>query len=157
MTQANASSVTQADSGRPALAGLPLGLVLGIGATLLGAVLWGVIAYFTDTVYFIIPLGVGFAVASALLLPFKKTNIGLALLMLVPCVVLTVISALLGDYIYYTLVYAREASVAIPESASLVAKNFVAIATDSPDTVKSVGLAAIGALLGLFNAARATR
>ena len=157
MSQSTAVPVPQSNSGRSVLAALPLGLALGIGAMVIGAALWGVIAYFTDTVYFIIPVGVGFAVASALLLPFKRANFGLALVMLVPCVALTVISALLGDYIYYTLVYAREASVAIPESASLVAKNFVAIATDSPDTVKSVGLAAIGALLGLFNAVRAAK
>lgn len=65
-----------------------------------------------------------------------------------------VASALPGDSFYYTLGYAHEATVALPESASLIAQNFVEIATASPDTVKSIGLAAIGALLGLSHAAR---
>ena len=130
------------------------GLALGLVVVVVGAVIWGVIAHFTDTVYFIIPLAVGFAVASALLLPFKHKPVLLAALLFVLCVVLTVMSALLGDYVYYTLGYAREASISLTESAATIAQHFVEIATDSPDTVKSVGLAAIGALLGFINAMR---
>ncbi len=154
MSQSISSPTIQSNTTGRSLAALPLGLGLGVVAMLIGAVLWGVIAYFTDTVYFIIPLGVGFVVASALLLPFKKKSFILAVVMFVPSAVLTIASALLGDYIYYTLVYAREATLAIPDSAALIAQNFVAIATDSPDTAKSIGLAAVGALLGLINAAR---
>ena len=130
------------------------GLALGLVVVVIGAVIWGVIAHFTDTVYFIIPLAVGFAVASALLLPFKRKPILLAALLFVLCAVLTVISALLGDYVYYTLGYAKEATIPLTESAATIAKHFVEIATDSPDTIKSVGLAAIGALLGFINAMR---
>ena len=154
MSQTISSPTVESTATNRSWAALPLGLGLGVVAMLIGAVLWGVIAYFTDTVYFIIPLGVGFAVASALLLPFKKKSFILAVVMFVPSAVLTIASALLGDYIYYTLVYAREATMAIPDSAALIAQNFVAIATDSPDTAQSIGLAAIGALLGLINAAR---
>jgi hypothetical protein len=136
------------------MASLVAGPALGLVVVLIGAVVWGVIAYFTDTVYFIIPLAVGFAVASALLLPFKHKPILLAALLFVLCVVLTMMSALLGDYVYYTLVYARDAATSLPESATMIAQHFVEIATDSPDTVKSVGLAAIGALLGFINAMR---
>ncbi len=154
MSQAISSPTVESTATNRSWAALPLGLGLGVVAMLIGAVLWGVIAYFTDTVYFIIPLGVGFAVASALLLPFKKKLFILAVVMFVPSAVLTIASALLGDYIYYTLVYAREATMAIPDSAALIAQNFVAIATDSPDTAQSIGLAAVGALLGLINATR---
>lgn len=154
MSDITASPAIQSDTSTRSWSALPLGLGLGVLAMLVGAVLWGVIAYFTDTVYFIIPLGVGFVVASALFLPFKQKSIGLAIVLFVPSAILTIASALLGDYLYYTLVYAREATVALPESASLIAQNFVEIATESPDTVKSIGLAALGALLGLINAAR---
>ncbi|MBP7688091.1 MAG: hypothetical protein KA765_09290 [Thermoflexales bacterium] len=154
MSQVTSSPAIQSESTGRSWAALPLGLGLGVVAMIIGAVLWGGIAYFTDTVYFIIPLGVGFAVASALLLPFKQKSFFLAVVMFVPSAVLTIASALLGDYIYYTLVYAREATMAIPASAALIAQNFVAIATESPDTAQSIGLAAVGALLGLINAAR---
>ncbi len=154
MSDLTAAPAIQSETSTRAWSALPLGLGLGVLAMLIGAVVWGVIAYFTDTVYFIIPLGVGFVVASALLLPFKKKSIGLVIVLFVPSALLTIASALLGDYIYYTLVYAREATVAVPESASFIAQNFVEIARESPDTVKSIGLAAVGALLGLINAAR---
>jgi len=154
MSEITASSTLQSETTSRSWSALPLGLGLGVLAMLIGAVLWGVIAYFTDTVYFIIPLGIGFTVASALLLPFKKKSIGLVVILFVPSALLTIASALLGDYLYYTLVYAREAAVALPESASFIARNFVEIATESPDTAKSIGLAAVGALLGLINAVR---
>jgi hypothetical protein len=154
MSNISTLSVQESRSTGSPVASMVAGLGLGLVAVIIGAVVWGVIAHFTDTVYFIIPLGVGFVVASALLLPFKRKPILLAIPLFVLCVVLTVMSALLGDYVYYTLGYAKEASVSLPESAATIAKHFVEIATDSPDTVKSVGLAAIGALLGFINAMR---
>jgi len=141
---------------RAPLSGLKLllGLGLALAAALVGAGVWGVVAAKTETVYFLIPIGVGFVVASALFLPFNEVNVPLGALLFVLCLALTVTSALLGDYLFYSLALAEEFDASLLDAARVVAENFVEIVTEMRETLGSVGLAALGALVGFGNAVR---
>src|SRR5687768_17322563 len=73
------------------------------GAVVAGALGWGLLAYLTDSVFVLAAIVIGFIVAFAITFPFKRISIPLAFLLFFPTAALTVLTVILGDYIYYTL------------------------------------------------------
>ncbi len=92
----------------------PNGLVLGIGAALLGGVAWGVVAYAINYIFLYGAILIGYVVAAAVLKGTGKvTRFGQVL---IP--VLTVASVLSGDAIFYTLIVMKDRH--IPFSGQLL-------------------------------------
>ncbi len=128
-------------------------LLWGIIAALICGIIWGVVCYFTNTNYFWLAIVIGFIVSIAASSAFKKLNFGIALLLLIPCLVLTVASVALGDFLYYTLGWAKEAQLPIMQSAREVAEAFIEVET-SKEGAPSLLLGALGAIFGFFRAVR---
>ena len=117
------------------------GCGLSIGGLLVGALLWGVIAYFTESVFFAIPIGVGFAITAGLFLPFKRVPWYLALLLFFPSLILTVASVMLGDYVFYVLMAAKDNNVRkviFASSSSVYGDTFVSAGTVMQASVRSL-------------------
>lgn len=139
---------------RPFLIRASLGALISIGVLLVGALIWGVVSFATDSVYFFIPILVGFAITAGLFYPFKRVSFLVGLALFLPCIVLTVVSALLGDCLYYTLILANEYDLNVGEAAVEVALNLEYLLIEGSDTGMSVVLSIIGAILGFIRAVR---
>ncbi|HYL84915.1 MAG TPA: hypothetical protein VE263_11820 [Candidatus Angelobacter sp.] len=86
----------------------PNGLVLGVGAALLGGIAWGVVAYAINRIFLYGAILIGYFVAAGVIKGTKKvTRFGQVL---VP--ILTVASVLFGDAIFYTLEIMKSEKVA---------------------------------------------
>lgn len=85
----------------------PNGLVLGIGAALLGGIAWGVVAYAINRIFLYGAILIGYFVAGGVIKGTRKvTPFGQVI---VP--ILTVASVLFGDAIFYTLVVMKHENV----------------------------------------------
>lgn len=129
-------------------------IVFSAAAVVVCAAAWGLVAYFTNTIYFWGAIVIGLIVSVAALSGFRHVNIGIAILMLVPCLALTLLSIALGDFLYYTLIGVKEAQLDLLTSAREVAQIFIEYEISSKDGRASMVFGGIGALLGFFNAVR---
>jgi hypothetical protein len=125
---------------------------LSVGAVLVSAVGWGLLAYFTNSIYVFAAIVIGFIVAFAVTFPFKRVPLLLAFLLFFPTAALTILSVLLGDFLYYVLVGMKEFDWSMADAAAQVARNFMDIA--GRDSLASLLFAAFGTLVGFFNAVR---
>jgi hypothetical protein len=147
---------TQITSQRPesCLTNLVKTFVFSAVVVLVCAVAWGLVAYFTNTVYFWAAIVIGLLVSLAAMSGFKRVNIGIAILMFIPCLALTLLSIALGDFLYYTLLGVKEAQLDWLTSMSKVAQTFIDYEISSKDGRASLLLGGIGALVGFFYAVR---
>jgi len=83
---------------------LILGLVGGILAMLVSAVIWGLITYFTEYQISWMAIGVGFFVGIAI----QKLGKGKSLIYGISGAVLSLLGCLLGNYLFYNGILARE-------------------------------------------------
>ena len=83
---------------------LTLGLVGGVLAMLVSAVLWGVITYFTEYQISWMAIGVGFLVGFAI----QKLGKGKTLIYGISGAVLSLLGCLLGNFLFYNSILARE-------------------------------------------------
>ena len=92
----------------------PNGLALGIGAALLGSIIWGVVAYAINYIFLYGAILIGYLVAKGVIKGTRKvTRFGQVL---IP--VLTVASVLFGDAIFYSLIVMK--SEKVPFSGQLL-------------------------------------
>lgn len=132
---------------------LPLALLLGVVAAVVCGVLWGLLAYFTESIFLYGAIAIGGVVSFAITSAFKRITWPIALLMFFPALLLTVGSVLFGDLLFYVLVVMKEFEVGFLDAALTVLENVVEIATDK-DEAASYIFALIGAGLGFFGAVR---
>lgn len=123
-----------------------------VGVVVVCAIAWGTVAYFTNTIYFWGAIIVGLLVSAATMSGFRHVNIGIAILMLLPCLALTLLAVALGDFIYYTLVAAKELDFGLVSAVGKVAKVFIEL--EIGEGKASMVFGGIGALIGFFNAVR---
>ena len=83
---------------------LILGLVGGILAMLVSAVIWGLITYFTEYQISWMAIGVGFFVGIAI----QKLGKGKSLIFGISGAILSLLGCLLGNYLFYNGILARE-------------------------------------------------
>jgi hypothetical protein len=118
----------------------PNGLVLGIGAALLGGFAWGVVAYAINYIFLYGAILIGYLVAAAVLKGTGKvTRFGQ---LVIP--VLTVASVLSGDAIFYTLIVMKHQH--IPFSGQLL--NAIVVHLWDIETKGSGVLSLVFALVG---------
>lgn len=125
---------------------------MSIGAVLVSALGWGLLAYFTNSIYVFAAIVIGFIVAFAVTFPFKRVSLPLAFLLFFPTAALTVLSVLLGDFLYYVLSAMKQFDWSMADAIAQVTRNFVDIARQ--DSIASILFAAFGTLVGFFNAVR---
>ena len=119
---------------------------------LLSAAAWGALAFYTNSVYMVAAIVIGFAVSFAVTYPFERIGFLLALLLFFPIVMLSAITVLLGDYIFYVLVIIAEEGVTASEAIYGVAEIFIEVARQ--DSAGSLVFGIIGAVIGFYNAVR---
>jgi len=121
----------------------------GTLAIVVGAVIWGLVAYFANSVYVVIAFFLGMVIASAILLPLKPIHKALALLFLPLGVGATLLSIVMGESLFTVLVLMRDYQAAVPEALTAVVDNLGEMLT-MQDTVVSLVLGLIGGLIGYF-------
>ncbi|MBP7999900.1 MAG: hypothetical protein KA314_05175 [Chloroflexi bacterium] len=134
---------------------LPVAFILSGVVVVLSGLIWGAIAYFTESIYVMIAILIGIGVTFALTFPFKRVPFLLGLILLLPAMGLTIMAVLWGDFIFYTLVTMNEFNMEVLDAAARVARYFIGIAiTDEGESLASIAFAVIGAILGFVNAIR---
>ena len=125
-------------------------LAMGTLAMALGAVIWGLVGYFSDKAYMFIAMAIGMAVAAAVLLPLRPIQKRTALVFLPIILVATLLSVLLGEMLYVVLFLMRDYQAGLGEAVAAALDSLGMILLSS-DSVMSAILGLIGALAGFFS------
>ncbi len=134
---------------------LPVAFILGGIIVVVSGLLWGVLAYLTESIYFMVAIVIGIGVTYALTFPFKRVPFLLALLLLLPAIALTIVAVLWGDYVFYTLLAMNARGLDPLRAMEWVASYFIQAAiTEDGESLSSLVFAVIGAVLGFFSAVR---
>lgn len=126
---------------------LPLGLLYGAGAALLGSIAWGGVAYLLHRIFLWGAILIGLFVAKALVTGIGKVTwtarglIG----------VLTAASVAFGDAIFYALTVMKDDHVPFIAALKGVLANFWKIETDSDSGVLSIVFGLIGAFWVMYS------
>ena len=131
---------------------VPLGLLYGFGAALLGSIAWGGVAYLLHRIFLwgaiIIGMGVGKAVVKGIGKVTWSARIMIGLL--------TAASVAFGDAIFYTLTVVKEHHVALMPTLKVVLLNFWAIETDADGGIISILFGLVGAVIVMYSTRRPT-
>lgn len=134
---------------------LPLAFILSGVVVVLSGLLWGALAYFTNSIYFMVAIVIGLAVTFAVTFPFKRVPFLLALVLFLPALVLTVIAVLWGDFIFYTLSLMNDTGMDLMDALERVTRLFIRYAiTEDGESISSIVFALIGSVLGFISALR---
>jgi len=125
---------------------LPLGLLYGVGAALLGGIAWGGVAYLVHRVFLWGAILIGLFVGKAVVTGIGKVTwwarimIGL----------LTAASVAFGDTIFYTLTVMSRDQVAFGAALKVILANFWKLETDAEGGIVSILFALIGAGIVMY-------
>jgi hypothetical protein len=125
-------------------------LALGTLTLAVGAVVWGLVAYFSNSVFFIIAVFIGMAAAAATLLPLRPIRKSTALVFLPVAILGTLASIMLGESIYVVLFLMRDTQATLAEALTAVADGLGEILSSS-DSVTSGIFGLIGSVVGFFS------
>ena len=126
----------------------PNGLVLGVGAALLGGIAWGGVAYAINRIFLYGAILIGYFVAAAVIKGTKKvTRFGQVL---IP--VLTVASVLFGDAIFFTLEIMKSEKVAFSGALLKVVLSNLWELESEGSGILSLVFALVGAGYALYSA-----
>ncbi len=125
---------------------LPLGLLYGMGAAVLGSIAWGGVAYLLHRIFLwgaiIIGLFVGKAVVKGIGKVTWTARIMIGLL--------TAASVAFGDSIFYALLVMKESQIAFVPALKLVLLNFWKLETDDGGGMASIFFGLIGAGITIY-------
>lgn len=141
--------------GPPFLVRFFLAGVYGVGAMLLGAVIWGLVAYFLNSIFLVGAFFIGGLVTLAIASPFHRISVPLGILLFLPAVGMTLISIVMGDLLFYTLSAMKEFDMSFMEAAFAILENADKLLTSS-DQAGSYIFGGLGAVLAFFNVVRRT-
>lgn len=125
---------------------LPLGLLYGVGAAVLGSVAWGGVAYLLHRIFLWGAIIIGLFVGKAVVKGTGKVTwtarimIGL----------LTAASVAFGDSIFYALIMMKENQIAFVAALKLVLVNFWKLETDAGGGIASILFGLIGAGITVY-------
>jgi hypothetical protein len=149
MSVAPVEAVEAQPQAKPLVQRVLFSAALGTLAVIIGAVAWGVLAYFASSVYVYVAFILGFVVASAILVPLKPIHKAVALLFLPVAVAATLLSIVLGESLWTVLALMREYEATASEALTVVVNNLGDVLT-AQDTLVSLVLGLIGGLIGYF-------
>jgi hypothetical protein len=125
-------------------------LAWGTLAIVAGAAVWGVTAYFSNSIHHLLAFLIGWIVAVAILLPLRPIRRLLSIPFLPAAVLGALLSLFLGTVLFSTLfeISQFEATIgdALVDSILHIGNFFV-----SPEINLSFALSGVGAMLGFFN------
>lgn len=130
---------------------------LGVGALAVfgGALGWALLGYLAGRMSLAVAFIIGAGVALAFALPFTTMSVVKAILLFVPCVAMTLVSILLGEYLCTVLLVSREFEAPLLDSALAVALNPEVLSTG--DTAIGLFFGVIGGIVGFANVVRRRR
>jgi hypothetical protein len=128
-------------------------LAWGTFAIAAGAAVWGLAAYFSNSIYWIIAVFLGLAVSAAILLPLAPMRKAVALLFLPVAVGGTLLSILLGETLFTILALMRDYQASFPDALSAAVEGIREIVA-MEDTLLSLGVGLVGSVIGFFGAWR---
>lgn len=130
---------------------LLLAVIFSAVAVAVTAVGWGVLAYLTGKVYFIVAILIGMIITFAITYPFDRISLPLAAILFFPAAFLTILTVLFGDAIFYMLTAIFEYNLEVTEAVVAITSQPLDFLQES---LGSIVLAAIGTVLGFANGIR---
>ncbi len=126
---------------------LPLGLLYGAGAALLGSIAWGGVAYLLHRIFLWGAIIIGLFVGKAVVTGIGKVTWSARIMI----GLLTAASVTFGDTIFYTLTVMSRDQVAFMEALKIILANFWKIETDADGGIVSILFALIGAGIVMYS------
>ena len=112
---------------------------------LLSALAWAVLAYIANGTYLLLAIGIGVVIATAVGRLVTHPTWPVALLLFFPAALLTAVTILLGDYLFYIFVLMSEGT-PFTEAIGVISARFVELS--AVDTITALIYALIGTLIG---------
>ena len=125
---------------------LPLGLLYGMGAALLGSIAWGGVAYLLHRIFLWGAILIGLFVAKAVVKGIGKITLSAKVMI----GVLTAGSVVFGDAIFYSLGVMNQSQVAFMPALKAVLATFWKLETDADGGLVSILFALIGAGIVMY-------
>jgi len=125
---------------------LPLGLLYGLGAALLGSIAWGGVAYLLHRIFLWGAIIIGLFVAKAVVKGIGKVTSSAKIII----GLLTATSVAFGDAIFYALMVMNQSQVAFIPALKLVLATFWKLETDADGGLVSILFALIGAGIVMY-------
>jgi len=126
---------------------LPLGLLYGVGAALLGSIAWGGVAYLLDRIFLWGAILIGLLVAKAVVKGTGKVTWAARIMI----GALTVASVAFGDSIFYALTVMKENQVAFLAALKLVLLHFWKLESAADGGLLSALFGLIGAAVVIYS------
>ena len=125
---------------------LPLGLLYGVAAALLGSIAWGGVAYLLHRISLVGAILIGLFVGKAVIKGTGKVTWAARIMI----GVLTAASVAFGDSIFYALIVMKDNQLAFVPALKAVLLNFWKLESDSDGGLVSVLFALIGAAVVMY-------
>jgi hypothetical protein len=125
---------------------LPLGLLYGAAAALLGSIAWGGVAYGLNRIFLWGAIGIGLLVGKAVVKGTGKVTWTARIMI----GVLTAASVAFGDAIFYALVIMKQHQLAFMPVLKIVVQNFWKLESDSEGGLVSILFGLIGAGITVY-------
>ncbi|GAA5529175.1 hypothetical protein [Herpetosiphon gulosus] len=96
-------------------------LLIGLGAVVLGAIVWGLLAYFTERIFVYVAILIGMGISYAMISPLRKPVAKAVLFSLVvPAILFTLLSLELGTIISTVMFMQRDMNIPVGTAISFV-------------------------------------
>ncbi|MFD3165043.1 hypothetical protein [Herpetosiphon sp. NSE202] len=128
-------------------------LLIGLGALVLGAIAWGLLAYFTERIFFYVAILIGMGISYAMISPFRKpVSKAILLSLVVPAILFSLISLELGNLLSFILAFKRDFDIPLSESISLAFDFlFSKLWLETKENILTIVFGVLGAGLGFYN------
>jgi len=126
---------------------LPLGMLYGVAAALLGSIAWGGVAYLLHRIFLVGAILIGLFVGKAVVKGTGKVTWTVRIII----GALTAASVAFGDSIFYALILMKENQLALVPALRAVLLNFWKLESDSDGGLVSVLFGLIGAGLVMYS------
>jgi len=128
-------------------------LLIGLGAVVLGAIVWGLLAYFTNRIFVYVAVLIGMGISYAMISPLRKPIAKPVLFsMLIPAILFTLLSLEIGTIISSVLFLQREVDIPVGDALSFI---FEILPTEDwlmdKNHLMTIGFGLLGSGLGFYN------
>lgn len=128
-------------------------LLIGLGAVVLGAIVWGLLAYFTERIFVYVAILIGVGISYAMISPLRKpVSKALLFSLVIPAILFTLLSLELGNLITIIIFLRREVDIPLGEAISYSLEAFFSAEwLKSQDHILTIVFGVLGAGYGFYN------